>query len=467
MGRLSNSTPGRTVVRGRARLVGDAVRTQLWPWPAASIVLAVALGAGLPALDRRVDGRLPEWLRSSLFGGDADAARTVLDAVASSLITVTSLTFSLTVVTLQLASSQFSPRLLRTFTRDLFVQATLAIFVGTFTYALTVLRAVRATTDIAGGVPAVAVTAAVVLAVASVFVLVLFLAHLARELRVETMLRNVRADASRSADRLFGDQDATGDGPGPPEEMAGGTDVIHLVARNSGFLLQVDERALLAVAVDTGTYIVVEERPGAFVIEGVPFGCVWALPGGSAEEGAPGDLGRRIWNAIATGTERTAVQDVGFGLRQLTDVVVKALSPGINDPTTAVHALDQSTALLCDLARHPLGDRVLRDRTGVPRVVLRRPTLGELLDEAVTQPRRYGSQDPAVLAALFRMLRALRWSVTRPADTAAVDSQLTILERAVDNEDFDPAHRASLRALARSVELAGPGQRPHADESKG
>ena len=108
-----------------------------------SVLFAAALGFLIPLLDQAVDSDLPDGVRRALFSGDADAARTVLDAISSSLITVTSLTFSLTVVTLQLASSQFSPRLLRTFTSDVFVQTTLGLFLATFTFSLTVLRAVR------------------------------------------------------------------------------------------------------------------------------------------------------------------------------------------------------------------------------------------------------------------------------------------------------------------------------------
>jgi uncharacterized membrane protein len=177
----------------------DAIRTQLWPLPTVAVVIAVVLGIVLPRLDGRVDSRLPSGSGQYLFGGDADAARTLLDAVAGSLITVTSLTFSLTVVTLQLASGQFSPRLLRTFTRDLFVQSTLALFLATFIYALTVLRSVRtASSGQALFVPRLSVTIGFVLAVASVLGLVLFLAHLAQQIRVETMLRNA-SPACRSA----------------------------------------------------------------------------------------------------------------------------------------------------------------------------------------------------------------------------------------------------------------------------
>ena len=175
----------------------DGLRSQLWPLPVAGVMLAVLAGVALPAADARLNAGLPPQLTTLLFGGDAGAARTVLDAIASSLITVTSLTFSLTVVTLQLASSQFSPRLLRTFTSDVFVQATLAIFLSTFTYALTVLRAVRSGDDgQTPFVPRISVTVAFVMGIVSVLGLVLFLAHLARQIRVETMLRDVHDDTS-------------------------------------------------------------------------------------------------------------------------------------------------------------------------------------------------------------------------------------------------------------------------------
>ena len=171
----------------------DGFRTKLWPIPTLAVLAAIGLGLALPHLDDQLD------LAGShlLFGGGADAARTVLSAIAGSLITVTSLTFSLTVVTLQLASSQFSPRLLRTFTRDLVVQGTLGLFLGTFVFALTVLRTVRTET---GGEPAfiprVSVTVAFVLATVSVIALVLFLGHLTQTIRVESMLRSVHQGAS-------------------------------------------------------------------------------------------------------------------------------------------------------------------------------------------------------------------------------------------------------------------------------
>ena len=445
MGRLSS---GLSVVR-------DAVRTQLWPLPAFAVALALGLGIGLPRVDARIDDKLPAGVTDYLFGGGASAARSVLDAVASSLITVTSLTFSLTVVTLQLASSQFSPRLLRTFTRDRFVHVTLALFLATFTYALTVLRSVRTGDDGRETfVPQLSVTVAFVLAVASVVGLVLFLAHLAREIRVETMLLNVHTDASETVQRVLARRGVpAGRDVVPPRPPA---EALPLPAGASGFLVRWDEQALLAAAVEADAVVLVDRYPGSSIVAGTPVGAGWPRAGAAfaAESDTGSRLAERVADAISAGPERTSAQDIGFGLRQLTDVAVKALSPGINDPTTAVHALGHVAALLCELAGRDLGPRLLRDDQEQVRVVLRGPGFEELLELAVAQPRRYGAADPFVLTRLFALLRELAWSVDQPGQRRAVADQLGRLRATTAAQDFDGSERSRLAALAGQVEQA-------------
>ncbi len=431
----------------------DALRTQLWPLPTLAVVLAVGLGVGLPRLDVQIADALPPLLTAYLFGGGAGAARTMLSAIASSLITVTSLTFSLTVVTLQLASGQFSPRLLRTFTRDRVVHLTLALFLATFTYALTVLRTVRTSnSDQPQFVPQVAVTVAFALTLASVLGLVLFLAHLAQELRVETMLRNVHNDASETLQRVLPERDSTAAGstalPVPPASA------VPLLAGSSGFLTRVDERALLAAAVDADAVVILDRVPGSSLVAGTPVAEGWPRGAGSFDSDTRSRLGERMAKAVCTGFERTAAQDVGYGLRQLTDVATKALSPGINDPTTAVHALSHSAALLCELAGRDLGPRLLRDEQGEVRVVLRGPDFAELLELAVTQPRRYGAGDPLVLARLSSLLRELAWCVELPDQRREVADQLVRLRDTIAQQDFDARERAQLAGLAEQVQHA-------------
>lgn len=431
--------------------IRDTFRTQLWPIPTLAVLAALMLGLALPELDSVLSERMSEQARDLLFGGDADAARSLLGAIASSLITVTALTFSLTVVTLQLASSQFSPRLLRTFTGDVFVQVTLALFLATFTYSLTVLRAVRSAAESGQGefVPRFAVTLAFVLAVASVLALVLFLAHLTAQIRVETMLSNVHSDATDVMRSVLDERDPAAMLPAPdPSPPA---DAVPLVVAVDGFLTWIDEKDLLDVAEDASAVLRIDVYPGSFLVEGTPLGTAWSIGGRTFDADSAERIAERIAGCIHTGFERTSAQDVGFGLRQLVDVANKALSPGINDPTTAVHALGHISAFLCDLTTRDLGPKLLRDGADHIRVVLRRPQLADYVELGISQPRRYGADDPQVLAKILQVLLDL--SYRAPADhRPLIREQLARLRTTVDEQDFDSHERAFLAKLAAQVD---------------
>lgn len=425
----------------------DAARSQLWPIPTFGVIIAVALGILVPRLDATTDGRLPPWIDGVVFGGDAGAARTVLDAVSSSLITVTALTFSLTVVTLQLASSQFSPRLLRTFSKDLFVQVTLAIFLATFTFSLTVLRSVRSTAESSAPfVPRIAVTVSFLLAITSVICLVLFLAHLTRQIRVETMLANVHTDAIATArsNLLRWDARAAVAFPATP------TRCDQVRARRSGFLLRVDEDEVVRAASQAGCLIRVERCPGDFVVAGTPVASVWRRDGESLTGTGEDELREALHGALHVGKERTGAQDTMYGLRQLVDVANKALSPGINDPTTAVHALGHISALVSELAQFRLGPVIRADADGTIRAQFARAGFADYLELAVTQPRRYGGSDPQVTVRLLELLGDLAHTVPT-VDLDAVEAQLRRLDRTRGAHDFDLTERNVHDRLASEI----------------
>lgn len=440
--------------------IGDALRTELWPVPAVAVVAAVALGVVMPRVDAHVDDALPPIVTAYLFNGGPEAARSVLSAVASSLVTATSLTFSLTVVTLQLASSQFSPRLLRTFTRDRLVHLSLGVLLATFVYALTVLRTVRASlSDQAAFVPQLAVTIAFALTVLSVVTLVAFLAHLARQIRVESMLREVHAETLTTMRRLLTGSDGRDSAVGQRVEVP--TDAALLCAPSSGFLAAVDSAALLSAAICADVVIHFDRLPGDSLIAGTPIAAVWRKQtDGALAEDIRAVVQDRVADAVNTKFERTPVQDVAFGLRQLVDVTSKALSPGINDPTTAVHALGHISALLCEAAQKDFSDELLRDKEGQVRVVLRRPEFDQLLDLGVTQPRRFGAGDPEVLSRIAALLREVAWVSTRPADHLAITRQVQRLSDTVDRQDFDDTERGLLHDQLRAVRNALIGRWP-------
>jgi uncharacterized membrane protein len=339
---------------------------------------------------------------------------------------------------------------LRTFTRDLFVQVTLALLLATFTYSLTVLRAVRGSGE--GGVelvPQIAVTLAFVLAVASVLALVLFLAHLTEQIRVETMLRNVHRDAMATMRSVLAEREVHGgEGwavPSPP------ANALTLLVKDDGFLTWVDQDGLLTTVVEEGAVVSLTVHPGDFLVRGTPLGSAWSaglepLSGEKAER-----VAARVAGCVRVGFERTSAQDVGFGLRQLTDVANKALSPGVNDPTTAIHALGHVSVFLCALSDRDLGAELRRDKDRRVRVVLHRPDLASYIDLGLSQPRRYGAADPQVLEKLSHVLLDLSYRVA-PDQRSVVRDELERLRETVAAQHFDRRERAGLDALGSQIQ---------------
>lgn len=407
--------------------VRESLRAQLWPIPLAAVIVAIVLGQVLPFLDQHLDDSMPVAVSGLLFGGGPEAARSLLETIASSTITVTSLTFSLTVVTLQLASSQFSPRLLRTFTRDRFVHNTLALFLATFVFSLTVLRSIRVESSAgASFVPEIAVTTAFLLTMASVVGLVLFLAHLARQIRVETMLRDVHRETEDTLKRIYPEQ-----GSERLHDALSRTGGMSLRAPRSGFLTRIDEEALVDSATRQAVFVSIDVAPGTSLVEGIPVARVWSTSETPLDDARCVEVSEEVLAAFRTGFERTSSQDPSFGLQQLLDVTDKALSPGMNDPTTAVHALSHISAILCTLTDRSTGPRTLTDDETTARVHLTLPSFTGLLELVMDQLITYAFTDPRTAGRTIDMLAEITTSATHAGSLAHLAAPLQVQIRRV------------------------------------
>ena len=436
---------------GPARVLAASLLDSLWPLPVLAIVLGVGLGVGLPAVDHWLQSAHGQTLALG-FGGGPSAARSVLNAVATSLISVTALVFSLTVVALQLSSSQYTPRLLQTFVADRRVQLTLAQLVLTFVYALTVLRAVRSRNEAVGTdafVPGTAITLAYLLTLGSVLAVVLFLGYLARALRVETMLREVH-DEARAALGTTDDEDDEDDGAAlPPAERA-----CLLEAPSSGFLVGIDEGALVRAAADAGLLVRLLPRIGDGVVEGTPVAYAWPIDG-AAGQGVDRDaLGRALRRGLVLRYERQSSRDAPYSLRKIVDIAVRALSPGVNDPTTAVHALSHASALLGDLVARERGPRCHRDDGGQVRLVVPERAASALLRLTLEEPLQFASGQPAVLRRIARLLREVAWRAHRGSLDAEIrrfaDRLVEVARTSTGLRDEEPARwRAEVEAALR------------------
>jgi uncharacterized membrane protein len=448
----------RTRSRGQWARLRESVESRLWPLPVAAVLLAVVLGLVLPRLDLLIDADLPTAVDSVIFNGGAETARSVLSSIAGSLITATSLTFSLTVVALQLASSQASPRVLRLFARDRQVHATLAVFLGTFAYSITVLRSVRATTDDAAEfVPRVAVTTAFVLTLVSVVMLVFFLAHLAAQLRVETMLKDIHAETNRTIDLV-------GDGNEAAPAYAGAVLVPAtprtVTADSSGFITARDHAALVRCATEHAIVIQETRRVGENVVAGTPLAVWW--PDGHGAAGVEPDAAKpvvaepdavadAVRRAYAIAYERTAAQDIDYGVQQIVDIGVRALSPGINDPTTAVNALGHLGAVIASSVQVPALPAALADADGNLRVVTLTRGPAAIIHDALSPMRHYGADDAAVVRRFLQLISDLAYTCASDEVHAALRQQLAALDRQLQEQNDDPAAVDEMRAAVAEV----------------
>ena len=391
----------------------DRLRSTYWFVPSLMTVGCVALAIGLTWLDRSY-AELPGWMGWA-YGGGADGARALLSAVAGSTITVVSVTFSVMVVALTVSSQHFGPLLLSSFMRDNASQAVLGTFTGTFAYCLLVLRTVQGD----GGdryeifVPHLAVSGSVILALLSVAMLIYYVHHVAVSMQVAAITARVIEDLEASIDRMYpdelGEEEAADD---PPLAVPLGATLIR--SGVSGYVQEVDGDALVTAATDASTVIWVLARPGSFVVEGHPIAAV---------DPALADV-RRLTAAVrrtfVVGGDRTSRQDVAYAAQQLVEVALRALSPGVNEPFTAMTCVDRLGQGLSRLAGRRTPSARRADPEGRTRVISPPRRFDELVVEIFEPIVRHAESEPVVLERVQSVLARLADLVSRPSDRAAI-----------------------------------------------
>lgn len=376
----------------RLLVIWDRLRGSFWFLPSLLAAVAVALSFAMTRLDAALDrGAYADLELLYLFG--PEGARAILSAIASSMITVAGLTFSITMLTLQLATSQFGPRLLRNFMRDRGNQLVLGTFIGTFTYCLLVLRTVKGVEG-ASFVPHLAVATGVLLALASLAVLIYFIHHTAHSIRIETILASLAAETEAAIDRLYPAK--VGQAPPDPTDLdlpdfSGGRAVR---AKAGGYVQAIDGEWLMDVASRHGLVVQVIARPGVFVTS-----CDALLLVLSPSE-LPEGVAAELRAALVVGNERTPDQDLDFSVRRIVEIAQRSLSPSVNDPTTALYCIDRLRQAFVRLAGRPTPASLRVDGQGCPRVIAEPVPFEELACNAFAAVIRYAGKDTEVVRAL-------------------------------------------------------------------
>ncbi|WP_342669334.1 DUF2254 domain-containing protein [Chroococcidiopsis thermalis] len=418
-------------------------------FPGSTIALAVTM----LTLDREgYYGPLESW--GWIYVGSTDGAREVLSAVSGSMITVAATAFSITIVALQLAAANFGPRLLRNFMQDTGNQVVLGTFIATFIYCLLVLRTIRGDgDDYDRFIPQISITVATGLALVSIGMLIYFIHHASTIIQASHVISEAGADLDRAVDRLFPEHIGVNqpEFKQPLTEIPDNfdTEACKIKANNSGYVQAIDDEELMKIACRERLLLRINYRPGKFVVKDQAL--VTAYP----PERVNRQLTNKINDAFILGKQRTEQQDVEFPINQLVEITLRAISPSVNDPFTAIRCIDQLSAGLSRLVQRQFPSPYRYDERHELRVIAEPVTFEGLVDAAFNQIRQYGKQDVAVIIRLLEAIATIadytcdrkdRAVLLRHAAAIKRDSYENVSDK-LDKQDIDEQYLVVEKSL--------------------
>jgi uncharacterized membrane protein len=430
----------------------EALRTTLWLVPTIMVVLTLLFFIFTYSLDKAAQAgnwSLPGWVTS----GGPDVARQTLIAIAAAMITTAGVVFSVTTLVLQLASQQFGPRMLRNFIRDIGTQVSLGAYVSTFVYSTLALVAVQSA-PAPRFVPHITITLALAQTFTNIAVLIYFIHHVAASIQLSGVVSDIARDFRRTLASLQKEAQRAhshfrGDGPVPVPTMS--EDAGPVYASASGYLQAIGHEQLVEIAAASGAVVRLVHRPGHFLVAGQELAMV------SPPEACPA-ISEALAIAHLIGPNRTMTQDLGFAVDQLVEIAIRALSPAVNDPFTALNCIDWLGDCLCRAVAEPLPDGVYRDYRGIVRVIEPVITLERLVKGATDKVRQDASGQPPILIRQLENFTKLMAAVRTPEQREVVLRHAELVFRNAEESISEPADLADVRTaydnLVRVADVA-------------
>lgn len=400
----------------------DTLRSSYWFLPGLMALAGMLLAFAMLALDQAEAIQTGEL--SWIYRGGPEGARALLSAVAGSMVTVAATAFSITIVALQLAASNFGPRLLRNFMQDTGNQIVLGTFIATFLYCLLVLRTIHGE-DYNLFVPQLSVTIGIVLAIFSIGVLIYFIHHASTIIQASHVIAGVADELDDGIDRLFPEEL----GQAEPEEHSLSAAIPKdfeaqaspIPSAHTGYLQIIDDQLLLKLACKSNLLLRLTVKPGEFIAKG---NCLMLV---YPREQITQKLANELNRAFLLGKERTEQQDIEFPIHQLVEIALRALSPGINDPFTAIRCIDRLSAGLSRLAERQFPSAYRYDNDYKLRIIAEPVAFEQLVDTAFNQIRHYGKSDVAVTLRLLKAIAQITRCTQRPRDRLALEQQAEMI----------------------------------------
>ena len=387
-----------TRIKQRLEKVKDRVNTSFWFVPMFCILIAFVILAITQQLDK--SQFLRDWLFVSyIYSIDPIGARTVLSTIASAVITVTSIAFSMIVVSLTLASSQFGPRLLRTFMQDKNTQLALGVFVATFIYCLALIRFVSIDSE-SPFVPGIGLSVALLLTLISIFMLVFLIHHVATSIQADTVVHNCWCSLNQDVQRIL--PNTLGEEEHEDTELSWLAAPVEkkLCSETDGFIQLIDYDGLIESLTELNAGLTISVKPGDYVITGQ---CIAMLH--LPEDYSDGrDAAINISKYMVYGASRTPIQDPEFSVNQLVEVALRALSPSVNDPFTAIACVNRIGSALNLFAQRSFPSRVLKDKNSTIRIQRKTADFAGVVGCACNQIRQASLSHPSVMIEFIEML---------------------------------------------------------------
>ncbi len=426
-----------------------SLSSSYWFVPAILAGVGIGLAYGMFAIDLYLwKGRsgIGWWV----YSGDIEGARTVLSSIATAMMTIASIVFSISLLVISTTVSQYGPLLIRNFMHDKVSQVVFGLFVAIFIYCYLTLNIMKG--HEVDYTPSIAVTAGVVLGIVSVGFLIYFIHHMAASIHSNNVVARVGQDLKSAIERLYPERDGEikekcGESRNIPPDFD--EKAVPVLALKSGYIKAIDSERLLKMAVAKDLLLRLNARAGEFVNERQVLARVW--PAESVDD----QIAEEIERAFIRGNERTLEQDVEFGVDQIVEVALRALSPSLNDPLIALNCMDWLGAGLLKMTNRQPPSAYRFDGEDRLRIIAKCLDFPELVDRMFLMLRQYTTQHVAVTIRLLEVIRDTARSLQKERDRVVLLRHALLIERAsqdaemneFEKEELEGTYRAALRAL--------------------
>ncbi|MCB0805873.1 MAG: DUF2254 domain-containing protein [Bacteroidales bacterium] len=430
-------------MKAKITYILELLRTSFWFVPLIIVISAIGLSGLLTYIDSLVDYK-PQGFFLYLYTGSAESARSILSTISAAMLGAASIVFSITLVALSLASSQFGPRLVRNFMYDRLNQTVLGTYIATFMYSLLVLQTVKGTEAEVQFIPHLAILFSLAISVCSIILLVIFIHHISVSIQADHIISTTANNLNKSLRKLFpeeSEQNKPEPGRTEPQSFTINIKGIPLHSHADGYLQTTNTYGLIELAQKNDFYVKLHCRPGDYVVKDSVLATYYAA------EPPRDNLLQNIYKNFILGKRRTPIKDPEFAINQIVEIACRALSPGINDPFTAITGIDKLTSAMCYLTKAHFPKPEKYDTEGVLRLTIRPFTFSGLLDASFNQIRQYGAPSPSVMIRLMEALFVIygfaskksdKDDILRHADMIFRTSQITFKET---NDFFDLSNR--------------------------